>query len=64
MDKVKIILNDKSIEVEKGTMLLDAAKELDITIPTLCHMVMQDGETKNCKGTCRVCMVELENRKN
>lgn len=63
MDKVKIILNDKSIEVEKGTMLLDAAKELDITIPTLCHMVMQDGETKNCKGTCRVCMVELENRK-
>ena len=63
MDKVKIILNDKSVEVEKGTMLLDAAKELDITIPTLCHMVMQDGETKNCKGTCRVCMVELENRK-
>ncbi|SHI82693.1 NADH-dependent [FeFe] hydrogenase, group A6 [Clostridium intestinale] len=63
MDKVKIILNDKSIEVEKGTMLLDAAKELDITIPTLCHMVMQDGEIKNCKGTCRVCMVELENRK-
>lgn len=63
MDKVKIMLNDKSIEVEKGTMLLHAAKELDITIPTLCHMVMQDGETKNCKGTCRVCMVELENRK-
>jgi len=63
MDKVKIILNDKSVEVEKGTMLLDAAKELDITIPTLCHMIMQDGEIKNCKGTCRVCMVELENRK-
>lgn len=63
MDKVKLIMNDKCIEIQKGATLLDAAKELDIKIPTLCHLVMQDGETKNCKGTCRVCMVELENRK-
>lgn len=23
-------------------------------------MYMTDGETRNCKGTCRVCVVELE----
>lgn len=55
-------VNNINIEVEKGTSILDAAKKININIPTLCHMYMVDGKTRNCKGTCRVCLVEIEGK--
>lgn len=55
-------INGINIEVEKGTSILDAAKKVNINLPTLCHMFMADGETRNCKGTCRVCVVEIEGK--
>lgn len=61
---VKITINNREVEIKEGATILDAAKELNIEIPTLCHMNMQDGKTENCKGTCRVCVVEVEGRKN
>ncbi|MDZ4965202.1 2Fe-2S iron-sulfur cluster binding domain-containing protein, partial [Clostridium perfringens] len=57
---VSIKVNGIDLEVEKGTSMLDAAKKLNINIPTLCNMYMADGNTRNCKGTCRVCLVEVE----
>ncbi|MDI9218852.1 NADH-dependent [FeFe] hydrogenase, group A6 [Clostridium tertium] len=59
---VNIKINGINIEVERGTSILDAAKKLNINLPTLCHMYMVDGNTRNCKGTCRVCVVEVEGR--
>lgn len=59
---INLLINNRQIQVEKGTSILDAAKKLNITIPTLCHMYMIDGKTRNCKGTCRVCVVEIEGR--
>lgn len=53
-------INGVNIEVERGISILDAAKKLNINLPTLCHMYMVDGKTRNCKGTCRVCVVEVE----
>lgn len=61
---VKIKINDKLVEIEEGSSILAAAQKLGIEIPTLCHMYMQDGKTENCKGTCRVCVVEVEGRRN
>lgn len=55
-------INGINIEVEKGTSILDAAKKINIHLPTLCHMYMVDGKTRNCKGTCRVCVVEIEGK--
>ena len=45
------------MEVEKGTTILQAAEAAGITIPTLCYIkgLMPD-------GSCRMCMVEIENR--
>ncbi len=57
---VSIKVNGIDLEVEKGTSMLEAAKKLNINIPTLCNMYMADGNTRNCKGTCRVCLVEVE----
>ena len=55
-------INGIHIEVENGTSILDAAKKININLPTLCHMYMVDGKTRNCKGTCRVCVVEIEGK--
>ncbi|EEH99039.1 MULTISPECIES: NADH-dependent [FeFe] hydrogenase, group A6 [Clostridium] len=57
---ISVKINGVNVEVEKGTSILDAAKKLNINLPTLCHMYMVDGKTRNCKGTCRVCVVEVE----
>lgn len=56
---ISITINNKKIDVECGTTILEAANKLSINIPTLCHMHMIDGKSINCKGTCRVCMVEI-----
>lgn len=64
MKMVSVNINGKNILVEDGSMILKVAEEMKIEIPTLCHMYMQDGKSENCKGTCRVCVVEVEGRKN
>lgn len=63
MSIVNITINGKKLQVEEGTTILEAAKLLDIFIPTLCHMNLQDGHVHN-PGSCRVCVVEVEGRKN
>ena len=63
MSTVNITINGKKLQVEEGTTILEAAKLLDIFIPTLCHMNLQDGHVHN-PGSCRVCVVEVEGRKN
>lgn len=60
---VTLIINDKKVQVEEGTTILNAAKQLEIYIPTLCHMNLHDGIEHN-PGSCRVCVVEIEGRKN
>jgi len=60
---VNITINNKPLQVEEGTTILEAAKLLNIYIPTLCHMNLHDGVEHN-PGSCRVCVVEVEGRKN
>jgi heterodisulfide reductase subunit A len=53
--KVKLTINDKVVEVDEGTTILQAAKVLDIEIPTLCyHPVLEP------YAACRVCVVETK----
>ncbi|MGL5152942.1 MAG: NADH-dependent [FeFe] hydrogenase, group A6 [Clostridium sp.] len=56
---MNIKINGVNVKVEKGKTILEAAKLININIPTLCHMKMIDGTSQNCKGTCRVCVVEV-----
>jgi NADP-reducing hydrogenase subunit HndD len=56
---IKLTINKMPIEVAEGTTILDAAKQLKFTIPTLCH------HPDLCvAGNCRVCVVELKGSKN
>ncbi len=58
MDTVKVKINNKEIEVKKGTTILDAAKSIGIDIPTLCYHPDQE-----VKANCRVCAVEVDGSK-
>ena len=57
-EKVKITINNKEIETEKGTTVLQAAKQVGIDIPTLCFL-----KDINQAGECRICIVEIEGRR-
>ncbi|MCK5028721.1 MAG: [FeFe] hydrogenase, group A [Bacteroidales bacterium] len=56
---VNIKIDGIDISVEAGKTVLDAAKELNIHIPTLCYH-----EDLCVAGNCRVCVVEQEGAKN
>ncbi len=64
MDIVKLNIDNKSVVVEKGTTLLEAAKSVGVEIPTLCHMKLHDMNYENNPGGCRICVVEVEGRRN
>ena len=52
---VKLMIDNQEIEVEEGTKIIDAAKEIGIIIPRLCFL-----RDINEIGACRICSVELE----
>lgn len=59
MDTVKLTIDGKQIEVERGTTILEAARLVGANVPTLCyHPVLGGG------GACRVCVCEVEGARN
>ncbi|MBN2711811.1 MAG: (2Fe-2S)-binding protein, partial [Planctomycetes bacterium] len=59
-----LTINDRQVQVENGSTILDAAKKLGIKIPTLCHFKLDDFNVENKAGSCRICVVEVEGRPN
>jgi coenzyme F420 hydrogenase subunit beta len=51
---IHVTINGLSLEVEKGTTILEAARFIGFPIPTLCH---EDGLRPY--GACRMCVVEI-----
>ena len=64
MDTVQLTIDNKPLVVKKGATLLEAAKSIGVHIPTLCHMKLDDMNIENKPGGCRVCVVEVEGRRN
>ena len=52
---IQLTINNKKINAEPGTTILEAAKQNGITIPTLCYL-----EGIHKFGSCRICSVEVE----
>jgi len=54
---MKLEIDGKEVEVEKGKTILDVARSIGIDIPTLCyHPALEPF------GACRLCSVEIEKR--
>lgn len=55
MGKVNITIDGVNIEVEDNLTVLEAAKQANIDIPTLCYL-----KKINKIGACRICLVEVK----
>lgn len=55
---LKLKINNREVEVKEGSTILEAARILNIKIPTLCHMDLHDIKFVNKLASCRVCLVE------
>jgi NADP-reducing hydrogenase subunit HndD len=64
METIKLTIDNKEIEVPKGTTIYKAARELGIDIPTLCYMELHDMNIENKPAGCRICVAEVSGRKN
>ena len=51
---VKLTIDGRPVAVEKGTTILEAARQAGIDIPTLCYW-----KDLNEVGACRVCVVDI-----
>ena len=54
---VTLNIDGKEVKAEEGMTILEAAKQADVEIPTLCHH-----EELEPYGACRICSVEIERR--
>ncbi len=55
---VQLKINDIKINAEDGMTVLDAAKSVGISIPTLCHL-----KDLAPTGACRICSVEVDGQR-
>lgn len=54
-DRVLVNVDGRTAQVPRGTTILNAARQMGVTIPTLCNY-----RGLSPYGACRVCLVELE----
>lgn len=54
-EKIEVFIDDKSVMVEPGTTVLQAAAMIGIEIPRFCYH-----ERLAVAGNCRMCLVEVE----
>lgn len=59
---LNIKINGLDLQVPEGTTILEASKQVNIKIPTLCHLHLHEFGIVNQTASCRVCMVEVEGR--
>jgi heterodisulfide reductase subunit A len=52
---ITLTIDNKKVEVEEGSTILEAAQKLGIKIPTLCHH-----KSLLPYGACRLCLVEIK----
>jgi NADH-quinone oxidoreductase subunit G/NADP-reducing hydrogenase subunit HndD len=64
MEMVKLTIDGIQTEAPKGATILSAAETLGIEVPSLCHLKIGAADYKNECASCRVCVVEVEGRRN
>lgn len=64
MSHVKLTIDGKIAEVEASSSILQAAQSVGVTIPTLCYLNLHGTKMENNTASCRICVVEVEGRKN
>ena len=58
MKTIKLKVNNIDVEVPEGSTILEAAKQINVEIPSLCYL-----KDINAIASCRVCVVEVKGKK-
>ena len=61
---INLTIDRHTVRVPQGTSILDAATAIGISIPALCHIDLKGTCVKNAPAACRLCVVEVEGRRN
>ncbi len=61
---ITLMINNSKIKVPATSTILEAAETINITIPTLCHVSIDCLNIRRQTGSCRICVVEVEGRRN
>lgn len=61
---INLQIDNHTVEVAQGTTILEAARGIGIQIPSLCYMNLKDLCITNLPASCRMCVVEVEGRRN
>ncbi|WP_167957098.1 NADH-dependent [FeFe] hydrogenase, group A6 [Anaerosporobacter faecicola] len=64
MAEIHVEIDGKKVTAAAGSTILDVAKSVGIEIPTLCYMKLHNTEYKCQPASCRVCVVEVQGRRN
>ena len=62
---ITLKINDRAVEVEEGSTILQAAKKIGVFIPTFCFDDLERMPAKHCSncseyGDCKICSCEVE----
>ena len=61
---IHLTIDNRAVSVPPGTTVLDAAATTGIRIPALCHIDLKGTCVQNAPAACRICVVEVEGRRN
>lgn len=61
---INMTINNIPVSVEDNATILQAANKIGIKIPTLCHFELDCFNFEQRTGSCRICVVEVEGRRN
>ncbi len=64
MPFVNVTIDGIRTQVPQDATIMEAARKVNVTIPTLCHLELHNRETVNRVASCRICSVEIEGRRN
>ena len=53
--RIKVTVNDREMDVDAGTNILQSLRQAGVDIPSLCH----DVRLKRSNGSCGLCVVEV-----
>jgi len=59
VEMVTLTIDGQKVQVAEGTTILEAARKVNVRIPTLCYL-----PEVQAIGACRVCLVEIEGNRN
>ncbi len=57
-------IDHQTVTVPEGTTILEAARQVNIRVPSLCYLNLEAFKLRNQVASCRICVVEVEGRRN